>query len=267
MQFSKLYADFAAAGLEPAEQITMAHLYDRMELSKQNNSFYDNKEHAYYITFSRDELSDLLNVSVGTITRVFKSLRKKGWIITKQRFNASNRIFLPKSLECKNETSKISKSNSNQTELNQSEKEKYDKHDTNNKDVDGLKLDGLTNSIIHKAGFSPRVASMLKALSFNQPDKLHYYVRLILKSKRTALRYSVPNNSELRRFETNPLLNEKLEKSLEPIIRNANRQAKNRYGYMLKSFRNLFEEAIDERSQQIHHNDTIVDFLPGKLAF
>lgn len=266
MQFSKLYADFAAAGLEPAEQITMAHLYDRMELSKQNNGFYDNKEHAYYITFSRDELSDLLNVSVGTITRVFKSLRKKGWIITKQRFNASNRIFLPKSLECKNETSKVQKSNSNQTEPNQPKREQYDKHDTN-KDVDDLKLDGIANSIINKAGFSPRVASMLKTLSFNKPDKLHYYVKLILKSKRTALRYSVPKSSELRQFETNPLLNDKLEQSLEPIIRNANRKAKNSYGYMLKSFRNLFEEAIDERSQQLHHNDNIDDFLPGNLAY
>lgn len=265
MQFYKLYADFAAAGLEPAEQITMAHLYDRMELSKQNNGFYDNKEHAYYITFSRDELSDLLNVSVGTITRIFKSLRKKGWIITKQRFNASNRIFLPKSLECKNETSKVSKSNSNQTDPNQPEKKQYDKHDTN-KDVGELELNGLTNSVINKVGFSTRVASTIKALSFNNPDKFRYYVKLILKAKRMALRFKITKNSELRQFETNPMLNERLERSLEPIIRNANRKAKNSYGYMLKSFRNLFEEAMDERSQQLHCNDNIDDLLPGKLA-
>lgn len=266
MQFSKLYADFATAGLEPAEQITMAHLYDRMELSKQNNGFYDDKEHAYYITFSRDELADLLNVSVGTITRVFKSLRKKGWIITKQRFNASNRIFLPKSLECKNETSKVSKSNSNQTEPNQTDITLHNNHDTK-KEVNDLKMDGIEHSLINKSGFSPRLASSLKALSFNDPNKLYEYGKLILKAKRTALRYSVPKNSNLRKFETNPLLNDKLEKSIEPIIRNANHKVKNPYGYMLKSCRNLIEEAIDEYSQSITLNKQIDALLPENLAY
>lgn len=266
MQFSKLYADFATAGLEPAEQITMAHLYDRMELSKQNNGFYDDKEHAYYITFSRDELADLLNVSVGTITRVFKSLRKKGWIITKQRFNASNRIFLPKSLECKNETSKVSKSNSNQTEPNQTDRTSHNNHDTK-KEVNDLKMAGIEHSLINKSGFSPRLASSLKALSFNDPNKLYEYGKLILKAKRTALRYSVPKNSNLRQFETNPLLNDKLEKSIEPIIRNANHKVKNKYGYMLKSCRNLIEEAIDEYSQSITLNKQIDALLPENLAY
>lgn len=266
MQFSKLYSEFATAGLSPSEQVALAHMYDRMQLSQGNSKYYDEQHHAYYITFSREELSDLLNVSMNTITNVFRSLKKKGWLVIKQRFNSTNVIFLPKALEhniCDSDSQDLC---SNQTSSNQTDKEQYDKHDTKSS-VESLELDGITNSIIDKVGFSQRVASTLKTLSFNDPEKLYYYVKLILKSKRTALRFSVPKNSEFRRFETNPLLNEKLEKSLEPIIRNANRKAKNSYGYMLKSFRNLFEEAIDERSQQLHQNNNIDDFLPGNLVY
>lgn len=266
-KFTKLYKRFADEGLSPNEQVALSYIYDRMSLSEGNNDFYDKKHNAYYVTFSREELSEKLNVSINTVTNIFKSLKAKGWLIVKQRFNSINRIFLPISLENKNCTAKTQKFDSNKTEHNHTKHKKTHNNNDTETTVDSLKLDGIAQSLKDKAGFSPRLVSKLKALSFNDSEKLYNYGQIILKAKRTALRFSVSKNSELRKFETNPLLNEYLEKKAEPIIRNANRKANNSYGYMFKSFKNSLEEAIDDYSQQLHHNDTIDEFLPGKLAF
>lgn len=266
-KFTKLYKRFAEEGLSPNEQVALSYMYDRMDLSEGNGSFYDNQHNSYYITYSRSELSKQLNVSEATVTSIFNKLVKKGWLIIKRRFNSTNRIFLPKSLKSNNSTSKIKKVDSNYTEFNNTNKNKsHDNNDTK-RCIESLELNGLSQSLINKAGFSPRLVSQLKTLSFNNPDKLYDYGKIILKAKRTALRFSVPKRSELRMFETNPLLNEYLERNTEPIIRNAHRKAKNSYGYMLKSFKNLFEEAIDDYSQQIHDNYNIDRFLPGNLSF
>ncbi|CAI2673539.1 hypothetical protein AKUG0406_PLPX00340 (plasmid) [Apilactobacillus kunkeei] len=266
-KFTKLYKRFAEEGLSPNEQVALSYMYDRMDLSEGNNNFYDNQHNSYYITYSRSELSKQLNVSEATVTSIFNKLVKKGWLIIKRRFNSTNRIFLPKSLKSNNSTSKIKKVDSNYTEFNNTNTNKLHDNNDTKKIVRSLELNGLSQSLVNKAGFSPRLVSQLKTLSFNNPDKLYDYGKVILKAKRNALRFSVPKRSELRMFETNPLLNEYLEKNTEPIIRNANRKAKNSYGYMLKSFKNLFEEAIDDYSQQIHDNDNIERFLPGNLAF
>ncbi|CAI2677018.1 hypothetical protein AKUH4B116J_PPKS00440 (plasmid) [Apilactobacillus kunkeei] len=155
---------------------------------------------------------------------------------------------------------------SNKTEYNNTNKKSHNKNDTK-KYVESLELDGIAQSLTNKAGFSLRLVSQLKALSFNKPDILYDYGKLILKAKRMALRFSVAKNSNLRRFETNPLLNEYLENHTEPIIRNANRKAKNRYGYMIESFKNLFEEAIDNYSQYIHDKNDIEKLFPENIVF
>lgn len=265
-KFTKLYKRFAEEGLSPNEQVALAYMYDRMDLSEGNSNFYDNQHNGYYITYSRSELAKQLNVSVATVTSIFNKLVKKGWLIIKRRFNSTNRIFLPKCLKSKNCTSKIKNLDSNYTDPSQTDRTSHNNHDTK-KEVNDLKMDGIEHSLINKSGFSPRLASSLKALSFNDPNKLYEYGKLILKAKRTALRYSVPKNSNLRKFETNPLLNDKLEKSIEPIIRNAHHSVKNKYGYMLKSCRNLIEEAIDEYSQSITLNKQIDTLLPENLAY
>lgn len=267
MKFSKLFEEFSDAGLSPAEQVALTRLYDRMSLSEGNSDFYDKQQNAYYVTYSRADMADKLNVSTNTVTNIFKSLKRKGWLIVKQRFNSTNRIFLPISLKTKNCTAETQKLVSNKTEYNNTNKKiSHNKNDTKNFSVESLELDGIAQSLTNKAGFSPRLVSKLKILSFNKPDMLYDYGKLILKSKRIALRFSVAKDSSLRRFETNPLLNEYLENHTEPIIRNANRKAKNKYGYMVKSFKNLFEEAIDDYSQHLHDNNNIEGLLPGNIA-
>lgn len=267
MKFSKLFEEFSDAGLSPAEQVALTRLYDRMSLSEGNSNFYDKQQNAYYVTYSREDMADKLNVSTNTVTNIFKSLKRKGWLIVKQRFNSTNRIFLPISLKTKNCTAKTQKLVSNKTEYNNTNKNtSHNKNDTKSS-VESLEFDGIAQSLTNKAGFSPRLVSQLKALSFNKPDTLYDYGKLILKAKRMALRFSVAKNSSLRRFETNPLLNEYLENHTEPIIRNANRKAKNRYGYMIKSFKNLFEEAIDNYSQHIHDNNDIERLFPENIVF
>lgn len=266
MKFSKLFEEFSAAGLSPAEQVALTRLYDRMSLSEGNSNFYDKQQNAYYVTYSREDMADKLNVSTNTVTNIFKSLKRKGWLIVKQRFNSTNRIFLPISLKTKNCTAKTQKLVSNKTEyINTNKKISHNKNDTKTS-VESLKLDGIAQSLTNKSGFSTRLVSQLKVLSFNKPDTLYEYGKLILKAKRMALRFSVAKNSSLRRFETNPLLNEYLENHIEPIIRNANRTANNKYGYMIKSFESLFEEAIDNYSQQLHDNDDVARLLPVNLV-
>lgn len=266
MKFSKLFEEFSDAGLSPAEQVVLTRLYDRMSLSEGNSNFYDKQHNAYYVTYSREDMADKLNVSLNTVTNIFKSLKKKGWVIVKQRFNSTNRIFLPVSLETKNCTSETQKLVSNNTKTNNTNKKtSYNNYDTKNS-VDSLELDGIAKSLTNKAGFSPRLVSQLKILSFNKPATLYEYGKIILKAKRIALRYSVAKNSSLRRFETNPLLNEYLENHTEPIIRNANRTANNKYGYMIKSFERLFEEAIDDYSQKLHDNNDVERLFPLNLV-
>lgn len=77
-KFTKLYKRFAEDGLSPNEQVALAYMYDRMDLSEGNINFYDNQHNGYYITYSRSELAKQLNVSEATVTSIFNKLVTKG---------------------------------------------------------------------------------------------------------------------------------------------------------------------------------------------
>lgn len=252
-KFTKLYKKFAQAGLSPNEQVALAYMYDRMELSDGNSNFYDNQHNAYYITYSRSELSELLNVSETTVSSIFKSLINKGWIIVKRRFNSTNRIFLPKLLKSKNCTSKIQKFDSNYTELNYTDKSTKDTKDTVNrvessKNDNQYQIDALADSLINSAGMSEHTVNILKTFSFNDTDKLYNYASLLFKAKKCVFNAhkDVSGINTSSRFETNETLNNELPKLLKTLIPNAERNAKNKTGYIFKGLYNFFEENFDE---------------------
>lgn len=254
MQFFKLYAKFSEAGLSPAEQLTLAFMYDRMNLSMNKREFYDNKSHAYFITYSREELAGKLNVSVNTVTNIFKSLKAKGWLIIKQRFNSTNLIFLPISLENKNCTAKTQKLDSNHTELKHTNKTtdtKETKQVDNHKLVASYQLDALADSIVQSSGLNHHAVNILKAFSFGDANKLYTYAGLVFKAKKCVLNAHKDVNgiNAYGRFETNEYINNKLDKLLKDVIPNAERKAKDKPAYIFRSLFNFFEEEIDSFMQ------------------
>lgn len=252
-KFTKLYKKFADEGLSPNEQVALAYIYDRMSLSEGNSDFYDKKHNAYFVKFSREELAEKLNVSINTITNIFKSLKKKGWLIVKQRFNSSNRIFLPISLETKNCSAKTQKLDSNHTELKHTNKT-TDTNETkvdNHKLVASYQLDALADSIVQSSGLNQHAVNILKAFSFGDVNKLYNYAGLVFKAKKCVLNAhkDVSGINAYGRFETNEYINNRLDKLLKDVIPNAERKAKNKSGYIFRSLFNFFEEEIDSFMQ------------------
>lgn len=255
-QFAKLYKRFATEGLDPTEQLTLTHMYDRMELSKQNDGFYDNQRNSYYITFSREELSGLLNVSLGTVTRVFKSLRKKGWIIIKQRFNASNRIFLPISLECKNETSKVQDLHSKHTEHNHTDKTIYtstDESDTKHESSQVQAIDKVALSLITKSGLSPKTVQVMKDYADGNATTLYNYANMIFTAKNRAFEGDVDEG--LKKLEHNYMINEGLDNAIFGIMRGATAEGVNTSGYLFCSFQRIIQTKIVEFSRYIRNEN------------
>ncbi|WP_225434686.1 replication initiator protein A, partial [Lentilactobacillus buchneri] len=96
--FIKVEMDyFKDSNLKGANEIlTYSLLCDRMKASKNNKDFFDKKFGDSYIIFKREELAEYLDVTVKTVTKILKSLVKKGYLIVKHQFNAASKLFLPK---------------------------------------------------------------------------------------------------------------------------------------------------------------------------
>ncbi|WP_105965015.1 winged helix-turn-helix domain-containing protein [Apilactobacillus micheneri] len=268
-QFIKLYSEFSAAGLKPNEMIVLANLYDRMDLSYKNEGFYDGKQHAYYITFTREDLAKKVNVGIATITRVFKTLAKKGWIIIKQRFNSSNRIFLPISLKSKNDSSKVSNLDSNQTKAKQTYTNETDvtRNQTKNKQIAMPKteigneenkqihisgfdrMQNLVDSLKQKACFGHDLINILVKYSENT-GVLYNYAQLIFKAKKTVISKLVKNGrpeaKDALRFENNINLMPELSEFMKSLIikTRCTKSIKNVAGYITKALHEFFTDAV-----------------------
>ncbi|TPR12785.1 hypothetical protein [Apilactobacillus timberlakei] len=284
MQFIKLYSKFEEAGLKPNEMIVLAHLYDRMDLSRKNMGFYDSKQHSYYITFTREELSKKVHVGVATITRVFKTLAAKGWIIVKQRFNSSNRIFLPISLESKNDSSKVSNLDSTHTKHIQTYTDETDvtrkssknkqlampKTEIGNEEKKQIHISGfdrmqnLVDSLKQKACFGHDLINILVKYSENT-EVLYNYAQLIFKAKKTVINNLVKNGKpeakEALIFENNINLMPELTEFMKSLIikTRCTRSIKNVAGYITKALHEFFTEAVGgymsiERHAQLSKN-------------
>ena len=252
--FTKLYKIFAEAGLSPNEQVALSYMYDRMNLSEGNNGFYDNQHNGYYITFSREELSDKLNVSKTTVSSIFKSLINKGWIIVKRRFNSTNRIFLPKSLKSNNLTSKINNLDSNKTDSSQTDDNITDTtvSDTNVSRQPSSKCDNLALSLITKSGLSPKTVQVMQEHSNDNPDTLYGYAQMLFLAKKSAFkdRYDIPD--KLKSFEYNYMINQGLDSAIMRIMQSATAPHTNTDGYLFSSFKNIIENKISAFNSYIN---------------
>jgi hypothetical protein len=102
--------------LSPEAKLIFGLLLDRMELSKKNG-WVDEKDNIY-ITFSKDEIAKLLNISLSTAKRAFLMLNKLKLIHEKRQGKTKpNLIFIDKKVMVQNDLS--------QTEINQSDGSKW----------------------------------------------------------------------------------------------------------------------------------------------
>lgn len=255
-KFTKLYKKFADEGLSPNEQVALSYIYDRMSLSEGNNDFYDKKHNAYFVTFSREELSEKLNVSMNTITNIFKSLKAKGWLIVKQRFNSSNRIFLPISLETKNCSAKTQKFDSNKTEHNHTDKPITNTtfSDTNNarQSQPSSQFDNLAMSLVTKSGLSPKTVEVMQEYSNGNPDTLYGYAQMLFLAKKSAFKNKKDIPAELKSLEHNYMINDGLDSSITRIMQSATKGHVDAKAYMFKSFLNLIESKISAFNSYIN---------------
>lgn len=255
-KFTKLYKKFADEGLSPNEQVALSYIYDRMSLSEGNSDFYDKKHNAYFVTFSREELAEKLNVSINTITNIFKSLKKKGWLIVKQRFNSSNRIFLPISLENKNCTAKTQKFDSNKTEHNHTDKPitntTFSDTNVSRQAQPSSQFDNLAMSLITKSGLSPKTVEVMQEYANGNPDTLYGYAQMLFLAKKSAFKNRNDIPAELKSLEHNYMINQGLDSSIVRIMQSATKGHVKAKGYLFKSFLNVIESKISAFNSYIN---------------
>lgn len=258
-KFAKLYEEFYKDGLKPAEQVALTHMYNRYCLSDGNNNFYDKDRHAYYITYSRQELAKLLNVSENTVTNVFTSLIKKGWIVVKRRFNSSNRIFLTKHLktkDCEAKTQnlysiKTKHINTKYTNTNKIDTSASVKKVSSAQSQDNKAIEKLANSLIIKSGISPKAVEVMTTMAAGNSTTLYNYAQMFFLAKKMAYKNNAEITTGMRSLEKNKHINKQLEKSINAIMKGANAQNVNLKGYLFASFRDLIECAINKFSRDI----------------
>lgn len=276
--FIKVEMDyFKNSNLKGANEIlTYSLLCDRMKASKNNKDFFDKKFGDSYIIFKREELAEYLDVTVKTVTKILKSLVKKGYLILKHQFNASSKLFLPKfenekstSMPVKEEiTSSFGKNlPSNKSTLTDkyitdNTKDTYpetnspkivaitqkEKQAAKQEKLNELEINALSSSLETKAGLSKRTVNMLKALSFNDPKKLYELSGMVFKAKNVVKRQArnVMNSQFALSFENNNRY-EDMAVDLQRIVMTANRSKRSNVGgYIFSSLVNYFQEAVND---------------------
>ena len=84
-------------GLGSDARIIYALLKDRMSLSRKNNWKDENGD--IYLLFTQDEIKELLDVSLSTVSRAMKALKEYDLIeIVRQGLNMPNKIYIRKTV-------------------------------------------------------------------------------------------------------------------------------------------------------------------------
>lgn len=278
--FIKVEMDyFKDSNLKGANEIlTYSLLCDRMKASKNNKDFFDKKFGDSYIIFKREELAEYLDVTVKTVTKILKSLVKKGYLIVKHQFNAASKLLLPKfenekstSMPVKEEitspfgknlpsnkstlTDKYITDNTDNTcsrtnsskDSNFTQKPVVQKPDQN-KVIQQAELDVIANSLVTKVHLPKQAVSIMKTFSFGDPKKLYSYAGLLFKAKSAVGRQakSIQNAQEALSFELNEDYQETLDKDLKRIIVSANKKTSQPDGYMMTSLMDMFQNKVND---------------------
>lgn len=273
--FIKVEMDyFKDSNLKGANEIlTYSLLCDRMKASKNNKDFFDKKFGDSYIIFKREELAEYLDVTVKTVTKILKSLVKKGYLIVKHQFNAASKLFLPKfenekstSMPVKEEitspfgknlpsnkstlTNKQITDNTNDTcsRTNSKKIVAITQKPDQNKVIKQAELDVIANSLVTKVHLPKQAVNIMKTFSFGDPKKLYAYAGLLFKAKSAVSKQakSIQNAQEALSFELNTDYQETLDTDLKRIIVLANKKTSQPDGYMMASLMDMFQNKVND---------------------
>ena len=273
--FIKVEMDyFKGSNLKGANEIlTYSLLCDRMKASKNNKDFFDKKFGDSYIIFKREELAEYLDVTVKTVTKILKSLVKKGYLIVKHQFNAASKLFLPKfenekstSMPVKEEitssfgknlpsnkstlTDKYITDNTRDTysEINSKKIVAITQKPDQNKVIKQAELDVIANSLVTKVHLPKQAVNIMKTFSFGDPKKLYSYAGLLFKAKSAVSKQakSIQNAQEALSFELNADYQETLDTDLKRIIVSANKKTSQPEGYMMTSLMDMFQNKVND---------------------
>jgi hypothetical protein len=273
--FIKVEMDyFKDSNLKGANEIlTYSLLCDRMKASKNNKDFFDKKFGDSYIIFKREELAEYLDVTVKTVTKILKSLVKKGYLIVKHQFNAASKLFLPKfenekstSMPVKEEitspfgknlpsnkstlTNKQITDNTNDTcsRTNSPKDSNLTQKPDQNKVIKQAELDVIANSLVTKVHLPKQAVNIMKTFSFGDPKKLYAYAGLLFKAKSAVSKQakSIQNAQEALSFELNTDYQETLDTDLKRIIVSANKKTSQPDGYLMTSLIDMFQNKVND---------------------
>lgn len=273
--FIKVEMDyFKGSNLKGANEIlTYSLLCDRMKASKNNKDFFDKKFGDSYIIFKREELAEYLDVTVKTVTKILKSLVKKGYLIVKHQFNAASKLFLPKfenekstSMPVKEEitspfgknlpsnkstlTNKQITDNTNDTcsRTNSPKDSNLTQKPDQNKVIKQAELDVIANSLVTKVHLPKQAVNIMKTFSFGDPKKLYAYAGLLFKAKSAVSKQakSIQNAQEALSFELNTDYQETLDTDLKRIIVSANKKTSQPDGYLMTSLIDMFQNKVND---------------------
>ncbi|KAL3949601.1 replication initiator protein A [Lactobacillus hilgardii] len=265
---------FKDSNLKGANEIlTYSLLCDRMKASKNNKDFFDKKFGDSYIIFKREELAEYLDVTVKTVTKILKSLVKKGYLIVKHQFNAASKLFLPKfengkstSMPVKEEitspfgknlpsnkstlTNKQITDNTNDTcsRTNSPKDFNLTQKPDQTKVIKQAELDVIANSLVTKVHLPKQAVNIMKTFSFGDPKKLYAYAGLLFKAKSAVSKQakSIQNAQEALSFELNTDYQETLDTDLKRIIVLANKKTSQPDGYMMASLMDMFQNKVND---------------------
>ncbi|WP_220751640.1 replication initiator protein A [Apilactobacillus xinyiensis] len=274
-QFIKLYTEFEEKGLKPNEISVLAHLYDRMNLSVNNSNFYDRKHNGYYVIYTREELSEQINLNASTITRIIKKLANLGWIIVKKGFNAPNRFFLPhfvlpKSYRVQNAPTEIAKCNTIQTDFNQTNN--YTDNTVN------TTTDAETEPVVdhakqwakatqQKVGLTFTALQAIQKFCKHNVEKCKQVVRLILNARNSVAKANRLVKQPVAQFESNQNIINGLAQQLEHIFSYAVKLPQSNYaGYVTNALKAYFTAAFGLETKPVAVKPTVkaTKFNDGK---
>lgn len=269
--FIKLY-DNLCLDCSLNERVIFSYIVDRMNSSRQRYQFFDSSQNDFYVIFTIQELSTVIGVSHDTISRALNHLTNKGYLIIQHNKYHANKIFImpeyhyllsesifdkQKSNDeiinidtAKSDTS-TAKSDTNQTNINQTNINTSDTYvtDIHNDDQQLLKkvaMDNLETSIVERVGLPEKAVHIMNILSFGNPKLFHHYVSLVLRAKKHVMKHAPATTYSLIFDKNNQNLACSFNKHIYSILINANKKAKNRDKYIMRSLINFFKEHYNQ---------------------
>lgn len=268
------------------DAVVYACIKDRLKSSIKSEKFYDPKEQQHYVIYTIKEMAALVHKSERAVGDAFRRLKEMNLIQAKTTFRA-DKLFVPDCVAAKpnDDAQEADSASCNVQNLHPNQFNNNHVNNTNNtndtktadftkpaqqstskaKKQATLEFEALKESLRTKGGLPKHVVDVLDIWSFGNSDKLYEYAGLIYKAKKIVKRDArkVPNSAMATTFEFNEDMGQIMGPTLNTIMANGLKKAKNASGYIMTSLINFFGEQVNDYCQQFDDpNDHEHDLIP-----